>query len=127
MRTGTLVRKSLKHYWKSNLAVILGVGTAVAVLAGALTVGDSVKSSLRKLVLNQLGRTDDIITTSSVFFREELADEITKQDEFRNAYSDACPLLIFEGVVTNAETKRRAGGVQIYGIDDRFVRFHQLT
>ncbi len=127
MRTGTLVRKSLKHYWKSNLAVILGVGTAVAVLAGALTVGDSVKSSLRKLVLNQLGRMDDIITASSAFFREELADEIAKQDEFRNAYSDACPLLIFECVVTNAETKRRAGGVQIYGIDDRFVRFHQLT
>ncbi len=127
MRAATLVRRSLEHYWKSNLAVVLGVGTAVAVLAGALMVGDSVRSSLRKMVLNQLGRTDDVITATNVFFREELAEDIARQDELRVVYADACPLLVFEGVVTNAETKRRAGGVQIYGIDDRFPRFHELT
>ena len=36
----------------------LGVATAVAVLAGALLVGDSVRGSLRDLVLQRLGSTD---------------------------------------------------------------------
>jgi putative ABC transport system permease protein len=42
-----LVRRSLGHYWRTNLAVIAGVATAVAVLSGALLVGDSVRGSLR--------------------------------------------------------------------------------
>ena len=52
-----------------------GVATAVAVLAGALLVGDSVRGSLRDLVLQRLGRVDRIVVSSG-FFREALADEI---------------------------------------------------
>ena len=53
-----LVRRSLLYYWRTNLAVILGVATAVAVLSGALLVGDSVRASLRDLVLSR-GNTKD--------------------------------------------------------------------
>ena len=41
MTTGDLVRRGLGHYWRTNLAVIAGVATAVATLSGALLVGDS--------------------------------------------------------------------------------------
>ena len=51
-----LVLRGLVYYWRTNLAVVLGVATAVAVLAGALLVGDSVRGSLRDLVLQRLGR-----------------------------------------------------------------------
>src|SRR5437867_2391752 len=40
MRPATLVLRSLRHFWRTNLAVVLGVATAVAVLAGALLVGE---------------------------------------------------------------------------------------
>jgi len=43
MNAVTLVKHNLTHYWRTNLAVIIGVATAVAVLAGALLVGDSVR------------------------------------------------------------------------------------
>lgn len=126
MRVLTLIRKSLEHYWKSNIAVVLGIATAVAVLAGALLVGDSVRASLRNLVLNQFGETDDVITSSTYVFTEKLASEMSSRPEFQKAYSDACPLLTFEGVITHAETNRRSGGVQVYGIDERFIRFHGI-
>ena len=58
MTAARLVVAGLRHYWRTNLAVVLGVATAVAVLAGALLVGDSVRGSLRDLVLQRLGRTD---------------------------------------------------------------------
>jgi hypothetical protein len=58
MRQRQLVARGLRYYWRTNLAVIAGVATAVAVLAGALLVGDSVRGSLRDLVLQRLGATD---------------------------------------------------------------------
>jgi len=75
MRSATLVRRNLIYFWRTNLAVVLGVATAVAALAGALVVGDSVRASLRALVLNRLGKTDSVIS-SSTFFRDNLADEL---------------------------------------------------
>ncbi len=72
MKTSKLVRRNLTHYWRTNLAVVLGVATAVAVLAGALLVGDSVRASLRDLVVQRLGETDYAITSNG-FFREQLA------------------------------------------------------
>ena len=38
MQLITLLKRNLAYFWRSNLAVVLGVATAVAVLAGALLV-----------------------------------------------------------------------------------------
>lgn len=60
MKTNVLAYRGLTHYWRTNLAVALGVATAVAVLSGALLVGDSVRGSLRDLVLLRIGGTDHV-------------------------------------------------------------------
>jgi putative ABC transport system permease protein len=123
MHALTLVKRNLTHYWRTNLAVILGVATAVAVLAGALLVGDSVRGSLRGLALARLGRTDLVITASG-FFRERLADDLQSHDQFAADFNGACPIIALESVVTRDENNARAGGVQVYGVDDRFWKFH---
>ena len=46
LQTLRLVHRSLAHYWRTNVAVVIGVAIAVAVLAGALLVGESVRASL---------------------------------------------------------------------------------
>ncbi|MEP7270296.1 MAG: ABC transporter permease [Acidobacteriota bacterium] len=123
MQIKDLVRRSLVYYWRSNLAVIAGVATAVAVLAGALLVGESVRASLRQLVLNRLGATDEVISAPG-FFRAGVAGDLEKHAEFQKQFRAAVPLIILEGVVTHDQTKRRAGGVLIYGIDKNFFEFH---
>jgi ABC-type antimicrobial peptide transport system permease subunit len=123
MLASTLIKNSLKHYWRSNLAVVLGVATAVAVLAGALLVGDSVRGSLRDLALARLGKTDFVITATG-FFREGLAGDLQSHDQFAASFDGACPLIALEGVVTRDANNARAGGVQVYGVDDRFWKFH---
>ena len=47
--------QSLWYYRRVNVAVLLGVIAATAVLSGALIVGDSVRSSLRRLTIERLG------------------------------------------------------------------------
>ena len=115
MKTSTLRRRSVRHYWRTNLAVIGGVAIAVAVLAGALMVGVSVRASLRDLVLQRLGNADRVVASQG-FFREQLA----------TAFGQAAPLIVVEGFVAAQESGRRASRVQVYAVDDRFWRFHGL-
>jgi putative ABC transport system permease protein len=126
MRLHQLVLRSLTYYWRTNAAVVLGVATAVAVLAGALLVGDSVRGSLRDLVLQRLGRTDAVIASSG-FFREQLAADLITDAAFSSAFADLTPLVIVQGFVTAQESGQRAGEVRVYGIDDRFWRFHDIN
>ena len=125
MRKSQLLTQSLLYYWRTNLAVILGVATAVAVLAGALLVGDSVRNSLRDLVLQRLGKTSYAVNANG-FVREQLAAEIQGDSGFSaNGFNAACPLIASEGTVTHESSKRLASGVKVYGVDERFWTFNQ--
>ena len=57
MNLASLALRGARHYWRTNLAVVAGIACAVAVLSGALVVGDSVRASLRELAIGRLGRT----------------------------------------------------------------------
>src|SRR6185503_7887494 len=121
-----LVLRGVTYYWRSHLAVVLGVATAVAVLAGALLVGDSVRGSLRDLVLGRLGKTD-VVIASSTFFRQQLGDDIRGDVDFARRFSAVTPLVVAQAFVTGQESGRTAGDVRVYGVDDRFWRFHGVT
>ena len=75
----------MRHHSRTNLAAAAGLAIAVAVLAGAFNVGESVRASLRELAVGRLGATQYAVTSSTTF-RETLLPE--------------CPLLAFEAVVT---------------------------
>ncbi|MCI0418799.1 MAG: FtsX-like permease family protein [Acidobacteria bacterium] len=124
MTTFNLVRRSLTHYWRTNLAMTLGVATAVAVLAGALLVGNSVRGSLRDLFLGRLGRASVVISASH-YFPEDLSTRVESQPGFHDLFASVCPMIVTQGVVTHQESGRRAGEVRVYGVDERFWQFHQ--
>ena len=123
MTFAKLVRRNLTYFWRTNVAVVAGVGVAVAVLAGALLVGASVRGSLHELALLRLGSVDQVVTSGG-FFREALADDLRSATDLAATFGDVCPLIILEGFVTHQENGRRASGVQVYGVDERFWRFH---
>ena len=50
-----LILASLAYHRRTNLAVALAVMAATAVLTGALAVGDSMRGSLRHLLLDRVG------------------------------------------------------------------------
>ncbi len=86
--------RSLAYYWRSNLAVALGVAAATAVLTGALIVGDSMRASLRSLTIERLGKIDELLVSQG-FFRAELESEIEQTDAFEKYYSSAQPAILF--------------------------------
>ena len=123
MNRRRLVLRALAYYWRTNLAVVAGVATAVAVLAGALVVGDSVRGTLRQLALDRIGATDFVVTAPR-FFREALADDIRSDSRFESRFARIAPMVVSEALVTAQVSGRRAGRVLVYGVDDRFWRFH---
>ncbi|HSD45546.1 MAG TPA: FtsX-like permease family protein, partial [Pyrinomonadaceae bacterium] len=127
MRATRLIKNSLVYYWQTNLVVVIGVAIAVAVLTGALLIGESVRGSLRDLVSQRLGRTDHLIASTG-FFREQLAEDIS-QPGVSNAggISGTAPLIALDGLVTHEPSKRRAGDVRVYGVDDRFWHFNGVA
>jgi putative ABC transport system permease protein len=118
MRSLTLA--SLAHYRGLNALVVAGIAVAVAVLAGALLVGASVRASLRELALARLGNTDLVVSSTS-YFRAALADELRAPE-----IAGVAPLVAVQGAVTHEDSRRSAARVQVFGIDERFLAFHGL-
>jgi hypothetical protein len=124
MKTARLLKQNLSYYWRTNLVVVFGVATAVAVLAGALLVGDSVRASLLDLSQQRLGNADHVITAQR-FFREQLAADIQNHPQFIvNGFTATCPLIALEGTITHETSKRVGSGIRVYGVDERFWKFH---
>src|SRR3954462_7883235 len=113
-----LITRSTRHHWRTNLAVVAGVAAAVSVLAGALLVGDSVRGSLRDMTMARLGRAG-VVISSTDFFREALAADIQQASGVATV-----PMIAANGMVTHEASGRRAAGVLVYGVDDRFWAFH---
>ena len=113
-----LILRSTRYHWRTNLAVVAGVAAAVSVLAGALLVGDSVRGSLRDMTMARLGRTGMVISSTD-FFREALGPDIQQASGVATT-----PMIVASGVVTHEASGRRAAGVLVYGVDDRFWAFH---
>ena len=124
-----LILQSLRHYWRTNLAVLLGVIAGTAVIGGALIVGDSVRGSLRKMTHDRLGKIDHVLTGPR-FFRQDMVEEVAGDAKFQARFGTAAPALVLTGGLEHREdaseegrvqtaSARRVGNVNIYGIDQR--------
>lgn len=112
--------RGLVHFWRSHLAVTLGAAVACAVLTGALIVGDSVRGSLRDLVLDRLGSVDQAVVSES-FIRASLTEDLGDQEPSLTIE----PAISMRGSVTSQDgldsPKRLATDVQIFGVSDGFA------
>ena len=119
MSSWRFVFSSLLYHWRMNAAVALGVAVATAVLAGALFVGDSVRGSLRHLMLDRLGRIDDVLVSDRMF-SEALATELNASPNFAASYDLALPAILLEGSLSQPDSGARANRVSLIGCDERF-------
>lgn len=110
-----LIAKSLRFYWRTNVAVLMAVVVATGVLTGALVVGDSVQYTLRKTLEARLGDAQFAVMPQDRFFRAELADDLEEQ-----LGGTVVPVLQVAGIITNADGSRRVNRVQVLGVDEKF-------
>lgn len=103
--------RSLIHYRRLHAATALSAAVCAAVLAGALVVGDSVRTSLRNLTLERLGRVEHAVARDRSL-RAGLAAELPE---------GTAPVLRRPGAAAHPGSGARAGGLQVLGVDRRFA------
>jgi hypothetical protein len=111
----TLVRRSLRHYWRTHLGVLAGMAVGSAILIGSLAVGDSMRYSLGRMASWRLGKVHYVLGSEGRLFRAALAD-----DPAGELGAPAAPVLSMAGVATNAARTARANDVRVLGVDGRF-------
>jgi ABC-type lipoprotein release transport system permease subunit len=115
-----LVLRSLRYYWRSNIAVVCGAAVAVAVLVGSLAVGDSVQGSLRALALERLGRVE-VAVSSPFYFREKLAEDLAGQGDFEARFQDAVPAIILEATARHTGSDAKVPKMTMLGVRQDFA------
>jgi ABC-type antimicrobial peptide transport system permease subunit len=103
-----LLLRNLLYFRGVNIAVLIGMAVATAVLSGALMVGDSVRASLVELALRRLGAVDDALI-STRFFDESLGPRVAgRAKDF-----DVSPTIITQGAAADETSNTRTADVQI--------------
>ena len=116
MNAWLLAWHGMRHYWRTNLGVVLGVVCATTVLVGALSVGDSVRLSLRDQALHRVGQFSAALAAGDRFVTADLANRIAT--ELGGAV--CIPTLQLPGVAASQGGKTRTGIVDVFGIEDGF-------
>jgi ABC-type antimicrobial peptide transport system permease subunit len=110
---------SLRYHRRLNVALLFAVATTTSVLTGALLVGDSMRGSLRELVVGRLGKIDQIVITE-VFFRDALVDTLREDASFKERGQLAEPAILVRGSIKNQQDGQIAAGVTVIGCRPTF-------
>lgn len=117
MSVWKLVLRSLFHYGRLNVALLVGVALTAAILSGSLVVGDSVKESLRRNAKARIEGISYALVGGDRFFGQELADRLQRQV---GKESLVAPVIQVSGTVATPDGSFRSNGVQVLGVDERF-------
>ena len=115
MRIRTLAGRSLRHYAKSHLGTLAGAVVAGAVLMGALSVGDSVRGSLREMALARLGSVEFALVAGDRIFRDALAEELQE-----GLGREVAGVLAALGTASGNGGQTRANQVNVLGVEPDF-------
>ncbi len=113
----TLAGRGARHYWRTNLAVVVGCAIAVAVLTGSLLVGESMRGSLRVLALKRLGNVTHALIAPR-FIHELTSDRIVCSES--GAAPSSTGSILLRGTVREPNAGATVPEVNLLGVDERF-------
>ena len=112
-----VIRRSLTHRWRHAAALAAAFAIAVAVLAGALIIGDSMRASLARLLLSRLGQTE-LAATPGRLFPADLAGRLNGR---LGSLAAVCTLQVQASLRTGEESPP-IPGFTLLGVDADFQR-----
>jgi putative ABC transport system permease protein len=120
MNPWRLICRNILFFRKQNIGIMLAAALCAVVLTGALTVGDSVRSTLADLAHKRLGKGEAAILSADGFFQENLAERIQKS--LMNPKIMVAPVVLTRGTLSTPDGSLRVNNIQVLGVDDRFWR-----
>jgi ABC-type lipoprotein release transport system permease subunit len=121
MSSFKLILRSVLHYWRTNLALVLGVIVGTAVIGGALIVGDSVRDSLRAMTLKRLGKVEYALHGPRFFRQQLVADMVENRHLVSARQTQFAPAILVNGSVESGDedNRRRVTNANVVGLNDK--------
>ncbi|MGD9714423.1 MAG: FtsX-like permease family protein, partial [Thermomicrobiales bacterium] len=119
MTLWTLAARSLRYYWRPQLAVLFAVVVATAALTGALLVGDSMRASLRRQAFDRIGRFSHVILAPRNV-RQSFVTRLAHQQTLQSELITPCPILLSPCGVSEPNSHRRVDQAQVLGVTRDF-------
>lgn len=110
-----LIIKSFWHYRRANITVAIGMAVSMAVITGALVIGDSVRGGLKNLVSARLGNCKISVSSGDRHMTDELADRLTAALDIPVA-----GVLKLDAAASAPGRQVRIPKVQVLGVDAGF-------
>ena len=114
--TFQLLTRSLRHYWRWHVGLLLGVAVAAWVIVGSLLVGDAVKATLARQAKLRLGQIDEAVSTGEGFVSTRVATSL----QGKLPAAKIAPVLFLKGTVSVPGGAQRANGVNLIGVEESF-------
>ncbi len=118
MKYSKLFYRNMLYYKTSYLTVVFGILISFMVLAGSLTVGDSVRYSLSKIAGNRTGKTEFAVIKNSGFFSEQLLQNLSSIHKI-----NASSVLSLNGFAVKDGGKIRKNRIAVSGVKQNFFDF----
>ena len=118
MNLWKVIGRNLLFFRRHNLGIILAAAMCSLVLTGALTVGDSVRSTLQNLAETRIGKGDIALLSPDGFFEEDLANRVFAK--LGDEQAVVAPIALSRGMITTPDGSVQVSNVQVLGVDDRF-------
>lgn len=114
-----LAAAGVRHFARTHVATGFALAVLTAAMTGALLVGDSVRTSLYDAAVSRLGPYDYALTPNR-FFHSDLVDGFSRRTASHFS-GTAVGVIQLAGGVNHAESGRRAGSVQAWGVPQSFL------
>ncbi len=111
----TLIFRNFYYYRRKNTLTFLGIMLSTGVIIGTLTLGDSVKFTLHKIVQERLGGSEFAVVSNNRFFQTSLAKKL-----HNNLKNQVVPVLHLKGFASDCSENKRIQQVQVYGVNTDF-------
>ena len=121
-----LIARSLRHYWRMHLALLLGTALATAVLTGALLVGDSVDYSLASFAKMRLGPVRFASELRGQYYNDALADRLRRETGVEFAAVLSLPGIAIAQSPESGDAAQ-VNQVRVLGVDDTFWKFADIV
>jgi putative ABC transport system permease protein len=122
MNLWRIIFANLKYSRRQHFGTCLGLSICSMMLVGALTIGDSIRNTLKQKGSERIGLVTHLLINEDGYFHSDLSERILESKDLQGRTKIA-PLVMTMGTIASPDGNTRASGITVLGINDRFFQF----
>ena len=126
MKLWRIIFANLKHSRRQHFGTCLGLSICSMMLVGSLTIGDSIRNTLKLKGRERIGSVTHLLINEEGYFHSDLSERILETKDLQGEIKIA-PSVTTMGTIASPDGNTRASGITVLGIDERFFELAEQS